>query len=121
MMIAFATTTLDPLGAFALELSPERYTAGNARRRVQRVPTLDGGVAVIDNGYTEADRTVSLDLRGQEADTLLRCRWLVTMYDRVLVFLPDGAYTAVPEALNEGASGVASMSLLLIGPAEVKA
>ena len=117
--IAISTLSVDPDGAILIYTDERRSSLGEYARRVQRTATLDASVVVTDNGYTHADRTVRLDVSDESKATQETLRRLVEMYARVLLFLPEGAFTAVPERfVTSGA--VSTMTLLIVGPAEVR-
>ncbi len=51
-----------------LDLAPASGTTARDRR-LTRSPTLDGGAVFSDGGWSEADRTLTLTLRGLDAAT----------------------------------------------------
>ncbi|MDV7390554.1 hypothetical protein RZS08_04335, partial [Arthrospira platensis SPKY1] len=84
--------TFDPDGHITIDLLP-KTDRGELRRRVSRVATLDGGVAVNNFGFTDADRTLRLHYRrSQRVDEGLSrlCR----LYAFVRVVMHDGVYRA---------------------------
>lgn len=73
---------------------------GSLTRRVSRTPTLDGGAAINDFGYSDADRT--LDIRWParsraQADNIAR---MVKAYSRLIVSMPEGVFIGAPEAFD---------------------
>ena len=119
MMIALSTLTIDPFGHQVIHLDAGRAGFGDTARRVSRIATLDGGAAILDGGYTVADRTITLDLTGQDKTLIDDLKYLTEMYSKLLVFTPDGAFTATPERLSEQ-GGTVRMTLLVSGIAELK-
>ena len=118
MRIAFATLVLDPFGSLVLELAPGGANLGDTARRVSRVATLDGGVAMMDGGYTVADRTMTLNLAGQSRATMNAVKYLVQNYASIIVMTEDGAFMASPERLSLNGAA-ASVSLLVSGIAKI--
>ena len=51
-----------------LDLAPASGTTARDRR-LTRSPTLDGGAVFADGGWSEADRTLTLAIRGLDAAT----------------------------------------------------
>ena len=70
------------------------------RRRVSRTPTLDGGAAINDFGYSDSDRT--LDIRWPardrvQADNIAR---MVKAYSRLIISMPEGVFVGAPESFD---------------------
>lgn len=110
MMIALAAPTFDLQGWVRLQ-PLAGSDLGAVTRRVNRVATLDGGVAVNDFGSSVGDRTVSLAWHSNEAEP--RIERLVREYARLNVCMPDGVYIAAPEAYRRGPRE-SRLTLLLI-------
>lgn len=74
----------------ALHLAQSSDT--NARdRRMTRTPTLDGGAVIHDGGWSEADRTMTLNIRHlsqEDAATLQQ----IAAYTEQHLALADGLY-----------------------------
>ncbi len=66
----------------------------DAAARINKTPTLDGGVVVIHNGFVEGDRLLDIQLRASEtiADNLWE---LFTSQTFVNIAIPDGVYSGV--------------------------
>ncbi len=93
--------TYDPQGHVRLRL--HGTTAGETRRRVNRVKTLDGSAVTNDMGYSAADRT--LDLRWPAAGaTDAAVDRMVQLYTRLLVAVPGAVYLVAPESYTPGAT-----------------
>ena len=74
----------------ALHLAQSSDTAARDRR-MTRTPTLDGGAVIHDGGWSEADRTMTLVIRGlseTDADTLKT----IAAYTEQHLALPHGLY-----------------------------
>lgn len=90
-----ASKLFDPLGHLVIETLPETNDAP-MRRRLSKVPTLDGSVAVNDGGFAHGDREMSFQYRGstQEQDAI--ARRLVELHARVYVSTDEGLFDCVP-------------------------
>jgi hypothetical protein len=119
MMLAISTLTIDPFGDQLLSLPPGAVNLGDTARRVSRVATLDGGAAILDSGYTVADRTISIDLASQPRETVDALKYLCANHAAVLVFTEEGAFRASPERISTGFAFV-RMTLLVSGIAEIR-
>ena len=115
---AISTIEVSPTGSILLFLDSGHYDGGTFMRRVNRTATLDGGAFVLDSGYSDADRTVKLNLIQQSKEVIDNVTSLVKFYSTVLLFLPDGAFKATPEQFIVTSSG-AILVLLISGQAEV--
>jgi len=118
--ICIATITIDDNGSLEM-----RFDDGDARyrevsRRVSRVATLDGESKVMDGGSTSSDNTILLDITRQPQAVVAALRFMVSFYAKIIIFTPDGAYTAVPQRINDIGRSL-NLSLLVTGPAEIKA
>lgn len=70
----------------------------NYSRRVSRTATLDGGSVVTDSGYTDTDRTLTIQTRITEAqETILK--YLIQTYALLTVVTDEGCYTCAPSNL----------------------
>lgn len=98
-MITISTPTFDLNGSVVIHPLPGA-TDGETRRRVNRVATLDGGVAVNDRGYAEGDRTLEYEWRPVSKEHNDSVDRLVRLYPRVTVSTPSGVYTAVPQVFT---------------------
>ena len=101
MRIAIAATTFDLSGRVLIKVLANS-TDGITRRRINRVPTLDGRVAVNDRGYAEGDRDLVYSWRtASKAHSDLVDR-MVRLYAQVRVCTPDGVYLAAMESFEPG-------------------
>lgn len=112
MRVTLTTLTFDPLGVVALDVLPDQ-TYGESRRRMNRVPTLDGGAVFNDFGYTEADRTLALRWLVQSAQAETNVERLLQLYARVHVATPRGFYLCALESYTPG-NTESSLSLLVV-------
>lgn len=98
-MISIASTAFDLLGH--LQISPLASSQVDTfSRRVTRVATLDGGVAISDRGYSDGDRTLVYTYRPVSADHDARARRIVSLHPTVTVSTPDGVFLAAPESFD---------------------
>lgn len=102
MLNIVSSTVADPAGYVELDVRDDS-TAGETRRRVSRIATLDGGVVVNDGGHSAGDRIIELTWasRSQAADDGIDR--LVQTYTRVIVVTRAGVFLAAPEAFTPGA------------------
>lgn len=112
MRAVLSTLTFDPLGVVALDVSPAQ-NMGESRRRVTRIPTLDGGAVFNDFGYTEADRTIRLSWQVRSAAQEAAVARLVQLYAQIHLATPHGFYLSALEVYAPGATE-SSMSLLVV-------
>jgi len=103
MRAALSSITWDPAGWVALAPFADD-TAGETRRRVNRVATLDGGVVLNDRGYSEGDRTIEVRWMPTSAAHEAAIDRLVRTYTRLCLSLPAGCYLAAPEIYTPGAA-----------------
>jgi hypothetical protein len=104
MLVTISSPIADPLGHVRLDVSFESSLGGDVVRRVNRVPTLDGGAVVNDFGYSDADRTIDLawmpTSRAVE-DAVVR---MLQLYEQIHVSTPAGFFRAAPERYTPGAT-----------------
>lgn len=96
--VSFSVSTYDTDGSVDLVVEPGQDGVGNRRRRVSVVETLDGGVAVSDNGggTLGMDITYRARVTTEQAATL---RHLVETYPLLEMSNEDGFYTVAPISL----------------------
>lgn len=94
-MIVLSKTT--PGSNSVIVLENIDYGASELRKkpsRVVRVKTIDGGVAIINSGYTDGDRTIKvtvLDVDRTQADSLDEMQQNTTIIN---LSMDDGFYSA---------------------------
>lgn len=101
MLQVISATTFDPEGYIEIE-AVESQTAGETRRRVSRIATLDGGAAFNEFGYSDADRTIELRWTPTARATEQSIARIVETYTRVQVSTRDGVFLAAPESYTPG-------------------
>lgn len=103
MRVVLSALTFDPAGVVALNVRADQVF-GDARRRMNRVATLDGGAVFNDFGYTEADRSITLGWQVRSAAQEAAVARLVELYARVHLATPQGLWLAALEQYNPGAT-----------------
>ena len=98
------TAAIDPLGSSDF---------GEVRRRVNRVQTLDGGVAVNDGGTSDGDRTFAVAWRTGPLTREQRIERLVSTYSRLSVSTREGLFAVAPESYRRTA-GESKLTLLVV-------
>lgn len=94
-LIGLAARGYDPRGAMLLPYL-DGTALGDVNRRVSRVSTLDGGVAVTNRGHSPGDRTVTLSLLGLPREVVDQARRLVRIHASVTLSIPDGCFIGIP-------------------------
>ena len=103
MHVFLSSPTFDLNGTARLTPAPAS-DFGEVRRRVNRVQTLDGGVAVNDGGACDGDRTLSLQWRPGALGYEQGIEHLVATYPRLYAATRDGFYAVVPESYRRATS-----------------
>lgn len=115
-LYTLAAQTFDPLGFVEIAATPET-TTGEARRRVSRIATLDGGVVVNDAGFSDGDRTIDVAWESAPSIDAAVARMLA-LYDRATLSTPAGVFTVALEAYTPGGA-VSSLRALVIAKQSV--
>lgn len=111
MRVTLTTLTFDPLGVVPLEVLPSQQF-GETRRRMNRIATLDGGAVFNDFGFSEADRSITLQWRTTSAAQEAAVARLVQTYAQVHLATPEGVFLVALEAYTPGATE-SSLTLLV--------
>lgn len=69
-------------------------------RRNNRIATLDGGAAIPDFGYSEADRTFDIRWIARSKSAVETVRRLAKSYSRLIVSTEEGCYLGAPGPFN---------------------
>ncbi|WP_138436328.1 hypothetical protein [Marinobacter shengliensis] len=77
-------TEVDPAGLAGFE------------RRNNRIPTLDGGAAIPDFGYSDADRTFDIRWPNRDKHQVDTIRRLAKTYSRLIVATEEGCFIGAP-------------------------
>lgn len=95
MRVSITSEVFDPQARLNLNALPTSEL-GELRRRVNRVPTLDLGVAVNDRGFSHGDRTFTIRWR-LTAATDATARYITQTHSRVRVSTSQGVFEGVVE------------------------
>lgn len=98
-MFVISTIDYHEAGSVVFRRIRKSRDAADASRRVSRIQTLDGGVVLIDSGYSEGDRTFELYAGG------MRQRWqavkdLFLQQPLVYLSVDEGLYAGVIEKIQ---------------------
>ncbi len=111
MLIVLSTPTFDPDGV--IELQALDSTVGSpVRRRMNRVPTIDGGAVFNDFGVSDADLTINISWPATSRSTDEAVSRLVSLYASLIVATRDGVFLAAPDVFTPGADE-SSLTLLV--------
>jgi hypothetical protein len=66
------------------------------QRRNNRIPTLDGGAAFTDFGYSDADRTLEINWTARSEADIQAVRRLAKTYSRLIVSTNEGCFLGAP-------------------------
>lgn len=112
MRVTLSALTFDLRGSLTFEVLPETDW-GEARRRVSRVATLDGGAALNDGGYAVAERTIALQFPVQSRAAAAAVEWLLQTHAELCLSTEFGALRVAPESFRlQGRRGTLSLLVL---------
>lgn len=97
--ISISAPTYDLQGNVMFRFDPDSELVGETRR-VSRRATLDGGVAITDQGFSHGDRTFRIRKTNISRAVLERLRWLQRTYSTLNISVPDGAFRGVIQSLS---------------------
>lgn len=97
--VGISTISFNPVGSMIFE-ADQNTDIFDYKRRISVAKTLDGGSVVIDSGYSDTDRTISIDLNNVDYTLVDNLRNICQTTSKILLFLNDGAYKAVVEEVN---------------------
>ena len=112
MRVSISAIPFDIVGSVSIDVSDDNVS-GDYVRRVNRVATLDGGVAINDRGYNEADRTLTYTWASASIVQNIAIKRMIELYSRVHVSTSEGFYLAAPESFTPDPESP-SMTLLII-------
>lgn len=95
MIVQICAKLFDPMGYLTIETLPEVNSA-IVSRRLSKVATLDGGVAVNDGGFSHGDRSITFQYKNSTLEQDNIARRLVELHSRVYVSTDEGLFDAVP-------------------------
>lgn len=96
MIISLAAKNFDPDGVAQLNVPVSGLQVSPQERRSSKYKTLDGGVAIVDFGYYDADSNIEITLEDwtQEQERIIY--HLVRNYPLIYASMPAGFYDVVP-------------------------
>lgn len=112
MLIHLSAPEFDIDGSVSIDVLPSSEF-GDTTRRVNRTATLDGGAAVNDYGYSEADRTIKLRWKVYSREQEAQVVRLVQLYGELRISTHEGLFRAAPETYRNTALE-SSLSLLVM-------
>jgi len=103
MLNTLSALTFDLSGY--VEIHTDTFPDRDTTRRINRVVTLDGGVAINDGGYSDGDLTFELEWNSDVAVNSAVLRML-QIYPRAVLSTREGVFEVVLETyrLNAGTS-----------------
>lgn len=99
-MIGVSALSYDPNGAFWIDARLKNPYEGSRRGSV--TPTLDGGVAHYDAGYSPADVTFTATVVYPPLWLLQGMRYLVAHYTQLIIGCESGCFRVVPSYVLSG-------------------
>lgn len=111
MLVALESYVFDPIGALAIEALPDSDLSASTRR-VTRTATLDGKAAMVDNGWTASDSTLTIEAH-LSSDQEAVINRLIRVYPEVICTTEYGCYLGVIEAFNRTPAGRHVISFLI--------
>jgi hypothetical protein len=112
MKIILSAITFDPAGTVPIH-TVAGQTLGETRRRMNRVPTLDGGAVFNDFGFSEADRSITLAWLPVSAAAEAAVERLLTLYTQLHLSTPKGFFVVAPEVYTPG-DAESTLNLLVV-------
>jgi len=102
-MISITTKIYDLNGQVIIDPDPDSNLYKNMRR-MTRTPTLDGGCVIVDQGVSNADRTLDVRKTGISAAKSDLINYIFRTYSLIQVSFYDGCFEAAIDSLdlNEG-------------------
>ena len=110
-MLTINAPVFDVEGNLLIE-SPDGDGLAAFSRRVTRTPTLDGGAAVADFGYSAADRTLTISWTPLSKSDVGVAKRLVQSYSRLIVSFSEGCFVGSPDSYDES-DGTISITYLI--------
>ena len=111
--VILSTKTFDLDGYLEITLEGSREVLIERTRRASVTPTLDGGVAVQDGGFSHGDRAIDVRVMPtrNDLDTL---KYIIENYSQINCAMREGFFTAVPQRLSSPSAMLAQLRLLLV-------
>lgn len=113
MFNTLSAQIFDPLGHVQIPVTVESFRLAEVRRRVNRVATLDGGVATNDGGFSDGDRVFRLSWQNTDQTIDVAVSRLLQLYERATLSTAAGVFDVALETYTPGAA-TSSINLLAI-------
>ena len=110
-LVSLAAAVFDPIGSVTIEALPDSELSASTRR-VTRTATLDGNAAMVDNGWTASDSTLTVEAYLDTTQEAVINR-LIRLYPDVVCSTEFGCYSGVIQSFNRTAAGRHVISFLI--------
>lgn len=109
--VSLSSPTFDIDGYISFEIKPGESELENLERRVNRSQNLDGTVTILDNGFVQGDRTITIGADLTQ-DQFNKIKYLFRKYSELVLSAQDGVYKVTVQKLNNR-FGAVTMTLLV--------
>lgn len=111
-MISITSKRFDPNAVLTIDRPKANSELRAMTRRVNRIPTLDGGYALNDTGHSPSDQTFAVIWSATEAEYKVASR-LLSVHSRITISTEDGCFEGVMESLTQQ-RGEATARILIL-------
>jgi len=115
-MIGLSTKLFNLDGHWVLNPKLNSTDYRKIERRVSRSATLDGGASIIDQGYSDGDRTFKFDFVDLSPDIVSSIESAIKVYSEFLLCSDVGAFFVTP-SLFDYRNNTLTLNLLVSGTA----
>ena len=98
-MVSFSTPTYDLDGVVLFHAGPRSELKTNDRR-VTRTPTLDGGCEILDQGFSDSDRTLVIKRLRTPKDLEDALWYLFRTYGELNVSIQEGVFSGAIKSIS---------------------
>lgn len=105
MIVTLAAPQFDMEGFVILKPTGDSRL-GDTTRRISRVATLDGGAVAVDYGFSDADRTVTVQAIGVTRDEHAALLRLQKTFGMAVLCCESGCYYGAIQSLQQIANGI---------------
>lgn len=106
-MIGLSSVTVDTAGSIVVTQTGMGTKYRDLSRRVTRTSTLDGGCAIYDNGFSDSDRDISVNIANASKTIVDFIERLIRLYSRIVMTTDDGAFSVAPTGMiQDGRGGI---------------
>jgi hypothetical protein len=92
-MVTITAPEYDPAGLLLIAHPARGSDMDSVSRRSQRSATLDGSAVIVDHGFSDADRTLTVVVEPVTAEQVRTAQRLTRLYTRVLVATAEAVFT----------------------------